>query len=84
MAETTVSTKIAEGGRVVIPAPYREALGIGPGDEVVLRLMDGELRLYSRKEAVRRAQAWAQSLNPAGHSVVDALLKERRLEAANE
>ena len=88
MSTATVTAKITEGGRIVIPAPCREALGVRPGDEVLLKLIDGELRVYSRKEAVRRAQAWARSLNPKGQSEgtsqVDELLKERQHEAANE
>src|SRR5207248_1536702 len=34
--------KLGEGGRVVIPAEYRKALGVKPGDDIVLRLQDGE------------------------------------------
>lgn len=52
-----VSTKIAEGGSVVIPAEYRRELGLEPGDEVIIRLEEGELRILTRAEAVRRAQA---------------------------
>ena len=84
MTTATVKAKITEGGRIVIPAPCREALNLQTGDEVLLKLMDGELRLSSRKHAVSRAQSWAQSLNPKGHSMVDELLKDRRQDAANE
>ena len=68
----------------MIPAPCREALNLQTGDEVLLKLMDGELRLSSRKQAVSRAQTWAQSLNPKGQSVVEQLLKDRQEEAAND
>ena len=37
------STKIAHGGRLVIPAKHRRALGLRTGDEVILRVVDGEL-----------------------------------------
>ena len=37
--------KVGQGGRLVIPAEYRRALGIEVGDTVVLRLEDGELRV---------------------------------------
>ena len=38
-------TGINQNGRVVIPASFREALGINIGDEVVLRIEDNELRI---------------------------------------
>lgn len=39
-----IKTKLGYGGGLVIPAPYRKALGLKPGDEVVLALEEGELR----------------------------------------
>ena len=84
MSTATAKAKITEGGRIVIPAPCREALNLQTGDEVLLKLVDGELRLSSRKQAISRAQAWAQSLNPQSQSMVDQLLKDRQAEAANE
>ena len=44
----TCTTKISAGGRVVIPAEYRKALGVRTGDEVILTLDDGEVRLYTK------------------------------------
>ena len=41
-----VKTKLAEGGRIVIPAEYRQALGLQIGDEVILRLEDGAVRIW--------------------------------------
>ena len=31
-------TKVVDGGRIVIPASFRRALGVGVGDEVILEL----------------------------------------------
>lgn len=76
--------KMGDNGRVVIPAPYRKALGIGPGDEIVLRLSDGELRLMSRATAIKRAQELVRRYIPEERSLVDDLSAERRAEAANE
>jgi len=47
MPAPSVRTKVAEGGRVVIPAEFRKALGLAVGDEVILRLEDHELRLIT-------------------------------------
>jgi len=76
--EETITTTVAEGGRIVIPAAYRRALGIRPGDEVVLRLDKGEVRLSTRALARRRAREYVRSLVPKGVSLVDELIRERR------
>jgi AbrB family looped-hinge helix DNA binding protein len=78
------STKIAHGGRLVIPAKHRRALGLKTGDEVILRVVDGELRILSRTEAVRRAQELVKRHVRKGRSLVDELSAERRAEAAGE
>ena len=78
------STKIAHGGRLVIPAKHRRALGLRTGDEVILRVVDGELRILSRTEAVRRAQELVRRHVRKERSLVDELSAERRAEAAGE
>lgn len=78
------STKITEGGRVVIPAEHRRALGLEVGDEVVIHVVDGELRILTRAEAIRRAQSLVRSKVKKNRSLVDELTEERRIEAANE
>ena len=80
----TCTTKISAGGRVVIPAEYRRALGVRPGDEVILALDDGEVRLYTKEQARKRVQNYICSLVPPGVSLVDELIRERREEAARE
>lgn len=75
---------IGEGGRLVIPAAYRQALGLKDGDEVLLQLAQGELRLLTPKEAVRRAQILVRRYVPAGRSLAGELIKERRQEARRE
>ena len=62
-----ISTRIAQGGRLVIPAEYRRALGLKEGDEVILRLVDSELRITGRSAAVRKAQEAIQSMSLKGH-----------------
>lgn len=76
--------KIAQGGRLVIPAKHRRALGLKTGDEVLLRVVDGELRVLSQAEAVKRAQELVKRRVPRHRSLVQELLKERRAEALRE
>ncbi|HYL34290.1 MAG TPA: AbrB/MazE/SpoVT family DNA-binding domain-containing protein [Bryobacteraceae bacterium] len=76
--QTTTTTTVTDGGRIVIPAPYRRALGIKAGDEVLLRLENGEVRISSRAQARRRAQEYVRTLVPRNVSLVAELIKERR------
>jgi AbrB family looped-hinge helix DNA binding protein len=79
-----VSTKIAEGGRLVIPAQLRRELGLEIGDEVIVRVEDGELRILTRGEAVKRAQEKVRRHVKGSRSLVDELSVERRVEAKRE
>lgn len=78
------STKVDRHGRVVIPAEYRRALGLREGDEVMLQLDDGALRILTRSEAIRRAQGLVTKHTKGERSLVDELSAERRAEAARE
>lgn len=82
--ETETRTQLNENGRLVIPASFRKALGIGPGDEVILRLEDGELRLTTLKLRIARAQRNVRKYVKAGVSLVDELIAERRTAARKE
>ena len=76
-----MKTTIREGGRLVIPSAYRKALGIKPGDEVILVLEDGEMRVISTRQAIARAQTLLRHYIPKGRSLSEELIKERREEA---
>jgi antitoxin PrlF len=78
-----MKTTIREGGRLVIPAAYRKALGLKPGDEVFLTLEDGEIRVVSTRQAIARAQTLLRRYIPKGRSLSEELIKERREEAAH-
>lgn len=79
-----VSTKIAEGGRLVIPVEHRRALGLEIGDEVIVRVEDNELRILTRAEAVKQAQEKVRRHIKESRSLVDELRAERRAEAKRE
>ncbi len=82
MEETRV--RVNENGRVVIPASVRQALGINPGDEVVLRVEDDELRITTMKHRIERAQRLVRRHVKPGTSLVDDLIVERRKAAKRE
>lgn len=81
MAEVT---RVTEGGRIVIPAEYRRALGLAVGDEVILQLEDGELHLFTLQQAIKRAQEIVSRYVPEGVSLADELIQERHAEAERE
>ena len=81
---TSVKTKIGEGGRLVVPARFRKELGLKPGDDVILVLEDGEVRITTVKQAIRRAQQIVRRYVPEDRDLVSELIKERREEAARE
>lgn len=75
---------MSANGRIVIPAAYRKALGLKSGDEVVITLGEGELRLSTSRHALRRLQALVRKHVPKGVSLADELIRERRDEASRE
>lgn len=78
------TVELGAGGRLVIPAPMREALGMKSGDRLNVRLEGRELRIYSLAEGLRRARAIVRKFVPEGVSLVDELIADRRREAERE
>ena len=77
-AHSTTLTLDAQG-RVLLPRPLRQALGLGPGARLVALVEDGRLVLtpWERLEE----ELWAE-LADVQESLAEELLRERRLEAA--
>lgn len=76
---------IDEAGALPLSEEVRRALAVGPGDRVVLRLIDGTLRVMSYEENLRRIQEAFRPYAPTdGTRVSDELIAERRAEAARE
>lgn len=79
-----IRARVAEGGRIVIPAEYRQALGLHVGDDVILRLEDGEVRILTLQKAIQRAQELVRRYVPEGRSLADELIAERRMSSNDE
>ena len=75
---------IGPGGRMVIPSEFRKTLGVQRGDQVVVDLKDGDLRVRSLDAVVERAQALVRRYVPDDVSLADELIEDRRAEAARE
>lgn len=76
--------KLAEGDSLVIPARFRQELGLEVGDSVLLEIADGELHVRSRHVAIINAQKLMRQLVPEGVSLTDELIADRRADAARE
>jgi AbrB family looped-hinge helix DNA binding protein len=79
-----VRAKVAAGGRIVIPAEFRRALGVRTGDTVILQLDDGDVRVFTLDRAIKRAQELLDRYIPGDRCLSEELIAERRAEAARE
>jgi AbrB family looped-hinge helix DNA binding protein len=75
---------MSEKGRLVIPVAMRKALGMAEGEMLILRVVDGELRIATRESRLRRAREWIRQHVPPGVSLADELSAERREAAKYE
>lgn len=74
---------IGQQGRLVIPADFRAALGLAPGDRLHLHLTGQRLVLERQQDAVAELKGLGAKV-PKERSLVDELLAERRSAAAAE
>lgn len=75
--------RLSKEGRVLIPAPVRRELGFAENEPLSIYVQDGEVRIVSRVQAIRRMQERMAKYKKPGEPVVDDLLREHR-EAADE
>ena len=79
------AVKIIEGGKLVIPASMRRAMGISRGDTVVVELLrEGELRVRPLGSAIREAQEIVRKSVRRDRSLAEELMRERKQDAARE
>ena len=73
-------------GRLLIPAAMREELGFRPGEELHLRVVDGELHVITVRRSIARTRGIVRRKLgiPEDRSIVDEFIAERRQEAARE
>ena len=76
------SVTIGRQGRIVIPSQLRTELGLAEGDELVLRVEAGELRVATVSSALDRARRLVREKIDPTRSLVEELLEERRRESA--
>ena len=80
----TTRIRLGEGGRIVIPAAHRKALGVEPGDRMTISFVDGGLRITTWKQALARLQEEFRRAIPPEVNLSEELIADRRREAARE
>jgi hypothetical protein len=57
------------------------AMGWQAGEKLTIQVQNGEVRIFSQAQAVRRAQAWVKSFVVEDRSLSNESIAERRREA---
>jgi AbrB family looped-hinge helix DNA binding protein len=79
-----IKTRLGSDGRIVLPAVVRRALGLRPGDQLIVDVEGREIRLMTVADAARRAQELVRRYVDPGESLAESLVAERRRELADE
>ena len=80
----TNRVRLGPSGQIAIPGAIIKTLGLTEGDTLILTVEDEEIRIMTIPTAVRKAQAIVRQYIPAGVSLVDELLEDRRREVERE
>lgn len=76
--------RLVSGGRLQLPSDVRRALGLADGDQVVMRVVDGELHVRPARDVLKRIQDKLRPYAPTEGRLSDELIAERRAEAARD
>lgn len=69
--------KIGPGGRIVIPSWCRKSMHLKIGDDLVIHLDDDEMRLFTLKHSIKKAQQLVKQYT-TGKKLTRALKKSRK------
>lgn len=84
MATSEIRIRLAENGRVVIPAQVRKDLGVESGGEIILEKEDNGYRITTRQQRLAEARRRIRRYVKPGVSLADELIAERREAAKHE
>jgi AbrB family looped-hinge helix DNA binding protein len=75
---------VDKAGRFVVPARFRKQMGWEFGDKLTLEVVENELRVVSVRQAILSAQEMVARRVPAGISLVDELIEDRKNEVRRD
>jgi AbrB family looped-hinge helix DNA binding protein len=85
MATQEFTLRLSDNGRIVIPATVRKTLGVGAGDEIILRQEgDNDFRITTQRLRIAEARKRIRTYIKQRSAVVDEFLAERREAAKHE
>ncbi|EKE10139.1 MAG: hypothetical protein ACD_16C00078G0004 [uncultured bacterium] len=79
-----IKSKIDQAGRILIPSSYRHSLHLMPGQNVILRAEEGELRIQSFKESASYARSLVKKYNPDNKDLVELLFQARKEDTSRD
>jgi len=84
MKTLRATLRVADGGRIVIPADVRERLGLDVGTDLVLTVEDDHATLMKAKAARQMARERVKTYVKGKGSLSEELMAERKQEAERE
>jgi len=78
-----VKSKVDQAGRILIPASLRQLLHLMPGQDVVLQMEEGDLRIRSFKESAKHARNLVKQYNSKDQDLVELLFQARKEDATH-
>lgn len=83
-AVTALRAIVVEGDDLTIPASLRDALGVKPGDAVLIETQGSELRIRPESTPIERLQAFLAPYAPKDGYASEKLIADRRAEAERD
>ena len=80
---SAIRTKLGDGGRVIIPATFRQNLHLEAGDDIILHMQENIIYITTPNQALHKLPAKVKNYTDATGehiSLVDELIAMRRLE----
>lgn len=84
MQSDVYHTRINAQGRLVLPAPARKALGVRPGEDLIVRVEPDGIKITTPRQSLQRAQALFAAVAPPDVVLSDELIRDRRAEVARD
>ena len=82
--DITVTTKLGDNGRLVIPSEIRKQLNLKDGDPLRVGIEDGKIVILTPRGLLDEFYSLTRKIRASAEDPVQGLIDERRREAASE